>query len=75
MDFVFQNRVAQIIPVEVKSARNMTAKRLRRFMQVGHSAKAYRLCEHDFGVGTVPGTEVPLVSPPLYAAFAITNMR
>jgi predicted AAA+ superfamily ATPase len=73
LDFIFQNRAAQIIPVEVKSARNVTATSLRRFVQTGHSPKAYRLSERDFGIDRVAGTEVPLISLPLYAAFTISD--
>lgn len=71
LDFVFQNDMAQAIPVEVKSARNVTAKSLSRFVHEGHSPVAYRLSERDFGVDVVSGTDVPLHSLPLYAAFAI----
>ncbi|MBT1162286.1 ATP-binding protein [Bifidobacterium sp. SO1] len=71
LDFVFQNRQAQVIPVEIKSARNVTAKSLRRFVEEGHSPRAYRLSERDFGIDTVAGTDVPLISLPLYAAFAL----
>lgn len=71
LDFVFQNERAQIIPVEVKSARNVTARSLRRFVAAGAAPRAYRLSERDFGVDVVAGTDVPLVSLPLYAAFTI----
>ncbi|KAB8288887.1 ATP-binding protein [Bifidobacterium avesanii] len=73
LDFVFQDRAARVVPVEVKSARNVTAKSLRRFVREARSPKAYRLSERDFGIDVVAGTDVPLVSLPLYAAFAITD--
>lgn len=73
LDFVFQNRAAQIIPIEVKSARNVTAKSLRRFVETGRSPLAYRLSERDFGIDVVAGGDTPLVSLPLYAAFTITS--
>lgn len=75
LDFVFQNRIAQIIPVEVKSARNVTAKTLRKFVEVGQSPKAYRLSERDFGVDHIADSNVPLISLPLYAAFALDCER
>ncbi|OZG61816.1 ATPase [Bifidobacterium lemurum] len=56
---------------EVKSARNVTAKSLARFVREGRSPVAYRLSERDFGVDVVSGTDAPLHSLPLYAAFAI----
>ncbi|KAA8816575.1 DUF4143 domain-containing protein [Bifidobacterium callitrichos] len=73
LDFVFQNRIGQVIPVEVKSGRNVTAKSLKRFVQTGRSPKAYRLSERDFGSDVVAGTEIPLISLPLYAAFTING--
>lgn len=71
LDFVFQNSAAQSIPVEVKSARNVTAKSLAKFVSEGNSPYAYRLSERNFGLDTVADTNVPLRSLPLYAAFAI----
>lgn len=71
LDFVFQNSAAQAIPVEVKSARNVTAKSLARFVREGDSPYAYRLSERNFGLDTVANTSVPLRSLPLYAAFTI----
>ena len=71
LDFVFQNSAAQSIPVEVKSARNVTAKSLAKFVREGNSPYAYRLSERNFGLDTVADTNVPLRILPLYAAFAI----
>ena len=71
LDFVFQNGAAQAIPVEVKSARNVTAKSLAKFVKEGNSPHAYRLSERNFGLDTVADTNVPLRSLPLYATFAI----
>lgn len=73
LDFVFQNRIGPVIPVEVKSGRNVTVKSLKRFVQTGRSPKAYRLSERDFGSDFVAGTEIPLISLPLYAAFTING--
>lgn len=71
IDFVFQNRRAQVIPVEVKSGRNVKARSLRRFMEEGASPFAIRLSEANFGVEPVEGTGALLRSMPLYAAYCI----
>ena len=71
IDFVYQNEFAQIIPVEVKSGRNVKAKSLARFMQEGHAPYGIRLSLNDFGKSTVGDTAAPLKCLPLYAAFCI----
>ncbi len=70
IDFVFQTREAQVIPVEVKSARNVSAKSLARFMAEGHSPYGIRLSERDFG-RTELANGCELRSLPLYAAHCI----
>lgn len=70
VDFVFQTRKAQVIPVEVKSGRNVGAKSLARLMEEGSSPYAIRLSEREFGRSKdEKGKE--LRSVPLYAAFCI----
>jgi predicted AAA+ superfamily ATPase len=70
VDFVFQNDHAEVVPVEVKSARNVRAKSLQRLMAEGGSPYAIRLSEQNFSRSTnETGTE--LRSLPLYAAFTI----
>ena len=71
IDFVFQNKRAQVIPVEVKSARNVKAKSLRKFVQGGCSEVAYRLSENNFGCEPIEETDAVLKSLPLYAAYCI----
>lgn len=71
IDFVFQNRRAQIIPVEVKSARNVKARSLKRFMQEGAAPFAIRLSEGNFGIEPIEGTNAVLRAIPLYAAYCI----
>lgn len=71
IDFVFQNRRAQVIPVEVKSARNVKAKSLRRFMEEGSSPYAVRLSEANFGIEPMAEGAGVLLSLPLYAAFCL----
>lgn len=70
IDFVFQTREAQTIPVEVKSARNVSAKSLARFMTEGRAPYGIRLSERDFGRTELEGG-AELRSLPLYAAYCI----
>ena len=70
IDFVFQTREAQVIPVEVKSARNVSAKSLARFMAEGRAPYGVRLSEKDFG-RTELANGGELRSLPLYAAYCI----
>lgn len=71
IDFVFQDRFARVIPVEVKSARNVKAKSLQKFMAAGRSPYAIRLSEANFGIEPIEGTDAVLRSMPLYAAYCI----
>lgn len=71
LDFVFSDGYARVIPLEVKSARNVTAKTLKRFVGEAHSPIAYRLSERNFGTSVIDGSDTELRSLPLYAAFAI----
>ena len=70
VDFVFQTRQGAVVPVEVKSARNVSAKSLRRLMGECAAPYAVRVSEKDFGrAEDADGRE--LRSLPLYAAFCI----
>lgn len=70
IDFVYQTRRAEVIPVEVKSARNVSAKTFSRFMGEGHAPFGVRLSENEFGCTRLEnGAE--LRSLPLYAAFCM----
>lgn len=71
IDFVFQDGRARVIPVEVKSARNVKAKSLARFMRDGRAPYALRLSEANFGIEPIEGTDAVMRSLPLYAAFCI----
>lgn len=71
VDFVFQNRLTRVIPVEVKSARNVKAKSLQKFMREGNSPYAVRLSESNFGRMAMEGSGGTLLSLPLYAAFCL----
>ena len=72
VDFVFQDRLARVIPVEVKSARNVKAKSLQKFMREGGAPYAIRLSESNFGREPMENAEGVLLSLPLYAAFCIS---
>lgn len=70
IDFVYQTKRAEIIPVEVKSARNVSAKTFSRFMRESHAPFGVRLSENEFGrMELENGAE--LRSLPLYAAFCM----
>lgn len=74
IDFVFQTREAEVIPVEVKSARNVSAKSFSRFMSTGRSPYGIRLSEKDFG-RTQFANDCELRSLPLYAAHCVANLK
>lgn len=67
---MFQTRRAETIPVEAKSARNVSAPSLRRLMEHGSSPYAIRLSENEFGQSRSKNGGI-LRSIPLYAAFCI----
>lgn len=81
VDFVFQDELARVIPVEVKSGRNVRARSLRKLMKTGSSPYCIRLSEEnfsrstrDFGARDGLGAEklnAELRGLPLYAAFAV----
>ena len=48
LDFLLQTDRMEVIPVEVKSARNVRAKTLASFMEKAHSPYAYILSGNDF---------------------------
>lgn len=69
LDFLLQTRHAEVVPIEVKSARNVRAKTLATFMSRAHSPCAYVLSENDF---SVTGDETAQIRHlPLYAAHCI----
>lgn len=70
IDFVYQTERAEVVPIEVKSSRNVSAKSLKAFMAQGLSPYAIRLSEKEFGSTELEGGAV-LKSLPLYAAFTI----
>lgn len=71
IDFVYQDRLGRLIPVEVKSGRNVAAKSLARFMKDGRSPKAYRLSENNFSAVIHDNESYTMYNLPLYAAFCL----
>ena len=74
VDFVYQTRSAEVVPVEVKSSRNVRARSLHRLMDEGDSPYAIRLSSQEFG-RTTDDEGRELRSIPLYAAFCIGSSR
>lgn len=70
LDFLLQTQRMEVIPVKVKSARNVRAKTLETFMEKSNSPFAYILSENDFARDEAEsGKEVRRL--PLYAAYCI----
>ena len=70
LDFLLQTDRMEIVPVEVKSARNVRAKTLASFMEKAGCPYAYVLSENDFSRSeTEAGNELRHL--PLYAAHCL----
>lgn len=70
LDFLLQTDELGIVPVEVKSARNVRAKTLGTFMEKSGARVAYILSENDYSLTTDErGVEIRHV--PLYAAYCL----
>lgn len=67
LDFVFQDRQGNIIPLEVKSAENVKAKSLKLFMSLYKSPFGIRVSAKNFGF------ENNIKSIPLYGVFCLTS--
>ncbi len=65
VDFVFQDRQGNIIPLEVKSARNVRSKSLTRFVELYKPPYAIRVSTRNFGF------EGGIKSIPLYGIFCL----
>lgn len=74
LDFVLQAKSAEVIPIEVKSGRNVAAKSLKRFIDEARCSRVYRVSERAFGVTSMDGTPCELRSVPLYAAFCLGEL-
>lgn len=66
LDFVFQDKQGNIIPLEVKSADNVKAKSLKTFISLYKPPYAIRVSAKNFGY------ENGIKSIPLYALFCLT---
>lgn len=66
LDFVFQDKEGNIIPLEVKSADNVRAKSLRTFISLYEPPYSIRVSAKNFGF------ENNIKSIPLYALFCLT---
>ena len=65
LDFVFQSKQGEIIPLEVKSADNVRSKSLKRYMDLYQPPYAIRVSAKNFGF------ENNIRSVPLYAVYCI----
>ena len=65
VDFVFQNRLGDIIPLEVKSADNVRSRSLRHYCDIYKPAYSVRVSAKNFGF------ENGIRSIPLYALFCM----
>jgi len=65
IDFVIQDKVGNIIPIEVKSSDNVRSKSLNQFTGKYNPAYSIRISSKNFGF------ESDIKSVPLYAAFCI----
>ena len=69
LDFLLQDDRMRLVPVEVKSARNLRAKTLASFVKNARSPYAVLLSEENFGRGLVG--DCPIRKLPLYAAYCL----
>jgi predicted AAA+ superfamily ATPase len=65
LDFLFQDQSGNIIPLEVKSADNVHAKSLTRFVERYRPPYSIRVSAKNFGFGN------NIQSLPLYAVFCL----
>ena len=71
VDFVYQTGRAEVVPVEVKSGRNVRARSLRRLVEEGRAPRVYRLSEQNFSESVIERTGCTLAGLPLYAEFTL----
>ncbi len=74
LDFLLQTSRMELLPVEVKSARNVRAKTLAAFMEKGAAPCAYILSENDFSC-SAGAAGAQLRHLPLYAAHCICEQH
>ena len=73
IDFIFQNTKGEIVPVEVKSGRNVKAASLKKLIREAGISAAFLLSENNFSSFTLEGTSCRIKELPLYASFCITG--
>ena len=73
VDFVFQDRQARVVPIEVKSGRNVKAKSFARLIRQGRSPIAFLLSEENFSTSLDEGIGCEVARLPLYASYCIIN--
>ena len=71
IDFVLQTDSGELIPVEVKSGRNVRTKTMASFVRHGLAPYAIVFSENQFARGEIEGTVVEVRRLPLYAAFCV----
>lgn len=69
VNFVVQNRMGQIIPIEITTKSNSKAKSLSVFMKKFTVPQAYRITENNFS------TKKDIRYIPIYAAFCLDNTK
>ena len=69
VNFVVQNRMGQIIPLEITTKSNSKAKSLSVFMKKFTVPQAYRITENNFS------TKKDIRYIPIYAAFCLDNTK
>ncbi len=67
VDFVFQDRQGNVIPLEAKSAENVRSKSLRTFRDIYKPEYVFRVSARNFGF------ENGIKSVPLYAVFCVRS--
>ena len=75
VDFVFQDSAMRVVPVEVKSGRNVKAKSLARLIREGRSERSYLLSERNFAKSPSEVGGCTVCEIPLYAAFCLDEDR
>lgn len=69
VNFVVQNRMGQIIPIEIATRTNSKAKSLSVFMKKFTVTEAYRITENNFS------TKKEVRYIPIYAVFCLNDMK
>ena len=69
VNFVIQNRMGQIIPIEITTRTNSKAKSLAVFMKKYTVPQAYRITENNFS------TKKDIRYIPIYAIFCLDNIK